>query len=294
MSKFRLQMARRRGEAIAAEKGFTDLPVDPFAIAADEEIVVQAKPPDKVGVSGGITFEDAGTVIFYATNIENEGFRRFTIAHELGHYFLEGHPEEILKSSPLHVSRAGFTEGGSSIEIEADHFASGLLMPSKLVRKSLARGRIGLAGIEGLSSQAKCSLTAAAIRAAECSPYPMAVIVSKGPDIAYGFLSDNFKALGRLSYPKKGEPLPMSATRHFNAEPDNVTFAAQTCGQSSVSDWFDGPHGIELDEEIIGLGGYGFTLTVLSSEALPDDPDDEEDEEAALIESYTPKFAYGR
>lgn len=50
-----------------------------------------------------------------------------------------------------------------------------------------------------------------------------------------------------------------------------------------------------MDEEVIGLGAYGFTLTVLSSEELADDPDDEAyEEEASLIESWTPKFARGR
>jgi len=33
---------------------------------------------------------------------------------------------------------------------------------------------------------------------------------------------------------------------------------------------------------------------VLSSDALAEDPDEEDDEEAQLIESYTPRFAYGR
>jgi hypothetical protein len=49
-----------------------------------------------------------------------------------------------------------------------------------------------------------------------------------------------------------------------------------------------------LDEEIIGLGKYGYTLTVLSSDALPDDPLDAEDEDAELVRSWTPHFAYGR
>lgn len=92
--------------------------------------MVEPKHPDQVGVSGGIIFHGESVGIFYATNIKSEGFRRFTVAHELGYYFLEGHPEEILKTAPIHISRAGFTQGASSIELEADHFASGLLMPS--------------------------------------------------------------------------------------------------------------------------------------------------------------------
>lgn len=45
---------------------------------------------------------------------------------------------------------------------------------------------------------------------------------------------------------------------------------------------------------MIGIGAYGFTLTVFSSEELPEDPYEAEDDEAELIESYQPKFAYGR
>ena len=58
--------------------------------------------------------------------------------------------------------------------------------------------------------------------------------------------------------------------------------------------WFDGDSRVALDEEVIGLGKYGYTLTILSGEELPDDPDQEEDEEADLIEQWTPRFAYKR
>lgn len=294
MSKFRLSWARQCGERKAKEHGFEAFPIDPFMIASNEDIVVEPKSPDQVGVSGGIVFHQDSVGIFYATNIRSEGFQRFTVAHELGHYFLEGHPEEILKTAPLHVSRAGFTQGDSSIELEADHFASGLLLPSLLVSAALLRDRVGLQGIESLAEISRCSLTASAIRAAECSPYPMAVIVSRSDKVSYAFLSDGFKRLGHLSLLRKGSPLPVGTTRSFNAKPENVSAGARDCGQAALSDWFEGPVGVDLDEEVVGLGSYGYTLTVLSSEELPDPPDEEEDEEAALVESYTPRFAYGR
>ena len=177
MSKFRIQMARRQGELKAKEMGYDCFPVDPFAISEAEDIIVEPKAPDQVGVSGGIIFHNDNVGIFYATNIKSEGFRRFTVAHELGHYFLEGHPEEILKTAPIHISNAGFSQGTNSIELEADHFASGLLMPTRLVGKVIGGNRIGLDGIVALSQLAECSLTASAIRAAECSDYPMAVVV---------------------------------------------------------------------------------------------------------------------
>ena len=296
MSRFRLAWARQRGERKAKECGFEAFPIDPFKIAMDEGILVEAKSPDQVGVSGGILFVDDGVGIFYATNIESRGFQRFTVAHELGHYFLDGHPEEILKAGPMHVSRAGFTQGGCSIELEADHFASGLLLPTRLVTRLLGDGPIGLEGIDTLCKEAECSLTASAIRAAECSPYPMAIVVSRGDRICYGFLSDGFKRLGDLSYPKKDSPLPEGATRQFNADPANVALGRRECGQTSLQDWFDGQSKVLLDEEIVGLGNYGFTLTIFSSEDLVEDPGEDEDgdEEEQLIESYALRFARGR
>lgn len=294
MTVFRLTMACQHGDRIAQEHGFTTFPVDPFKIAEAEQIDVEAKDPEHEGVSGCIIFHNNGVGIIYATHIRSEGFQRFTVAHELGHYFLDGHEEEIRKSSPIHLSRAGFTQGQSRIEIEADHFAAGLLMPSRLTRASLAKAPIGLDGVRYLANDAETSLTAAAIRTAECASYPVAVVVSRGGQVAYGFLSEGFKRLGRLRFLRKGDSLPATFTRTFNADPEKVRQGRTGCGATTLAAWFNGPSHVELDEEVIGLGKYGYTLTVLSSEALPDDPDEQEDEEQELIESWTPKHAYGR
>ena len=96
-----------------------------------------------------------------------------------------------------------------------------------------------------------------------------------------------FKQLGKLAWLRKGTPLPQTLTHHFNSVPSNVISAAKRCGETRLGDWFGGPKGVELDEEVVGLGNYGFTLTVLSSEAELTLPDEEEDEEAALERSWT-------
>lgn len=293
MAGFRLKSATQIGEKVAAEAGFTSFPVRPLKIAEDNSIHVEAKPPDVQGISGALIFAHDQVTLIYSTEHDNRGFENFSIAHELGHYFLPGHPEEIMKAGGAHMSRANFTEN-SSIELEADHFASGLLLPSTLTRKYLLNNQVGLAGILGLADTAECSVTAAAIRAAECSPYPMAIVVSQGDKVAYAFLTDSFKALGKLTWLRKGSPLPATATKMFNADPTNVLRAKQVHAETDLATWFDGSARIALDEEVIGLGRYGFSLTILSSEALPEDPDQEEDEEAELIEQWTPRFAYKR
>lgn len=286
--------ARQCGERKARELGYDSFPIDPFEIAESEEISLWPKKPDQVGVSGGIIFNGDDVAIFYSTDIKSDGFQRFTVAHELGHYFLEGHPAAIKTIGPAHVSRAGFTEGTRSIEIEADHFASGLLLPTTLVHRHLDNEAVGLEGIDALAELSRCSLTACAIRAAECSPYPMAIVVSRGNEVRYAFLSERFKRLGQLEFLRQGAALPQSLTQRFNANPANVASGKRDCQGTTLRSWFGGQRHIELDEQVVGLGAYGFTLTVLSTEAPPPDPEEEIDEEAELLESYTPKFAYGR
>jgi hypothetical protein len=55
--------------------------------------------------------------------------------------------------------------------------------------------------------------------------------------------------------------------------------------RSDLQTWFGGSRSIELREDIIGLGRYGKTLTVLHGIELPDDQD-----EGELTESWTPRF----
>ena len=64
MSKFKIKAARLHGEKIAKENGFTEFPILPKKIAAENEIEVVAKPPDKEGVSGGIVFQSNDAVSY--------------------------------------------------------------------------------------------------------------------------------------------------------------------------------------------------------------------------------------
>jgi len=293
MPSFQLKMATQLGEKIAADHGFASLPVKPFKIAEAKEIPVEAKPPEVKGVSGAMIFVDGDARIIYSRDLNNRGFENFCVSHELGHYFLPGHPEEIIKQGGTHLSRANFSEA-TSIELEADHFASGLLLPSVLTKKFLDSQQVGLEGVLALAETAECSRTAAAIRAAECSGYPVAVIMSRADKIAYAFLSEGFKQLGNLAWLRKGTPLPSSLTQRFNSNPANVLKAEKACGETHLGDWFGGVKGITLDEEVVGLGSYGFTLTILSSESRLSEHNEEEDEDAELEKSWTPKFAYNR
>ena len=135
MKRDRLAWAGRRAEKLIAERGVTALPVDVETIAHEEGILVTAMPSHITGVSGMLQKSGENFGIGYATFVDNPGFQRFSIGHELGHYFLEGHPEALLRDGP-HQSRAGFSSG-DRYELEADHFAASLLMPNPLFARAL-------------------------------------------------------------------------------------------------------------------------------------------------------------
>jgi hypothetical protein len=108
-------------------------------------------------------------------------------------------------------------------------------------------------------------------------------------------MTDSFKALGKLSFLRKGSYLPASATRDFNQNSDNVFNMKRTYAETTLYDWFDSSRQIILDEEVIGLGKYGYTLTILSSEDVYIDPEHEDyNEEEELEKSWTANFAYRR
>jgi hypothetical protein len=291
MSKvFSLRIARQTAEAFLKEEGITALPVDPFSIADSRDITVQGKPEDRDGVSGMLLRHGNDFGIIYATHIPNPGFQRFSVAHELGHYFLPGHIDQVLKGG-AHLSRAGFVTN-DPYELEADHFAAGLLMPETPFRKAMDKYDPGLHAIEAVADLAMTSRTATAIRFAELSDAAVAVIVSTGDRIDYCFMSDAMKSLPKLDWIRKGTALPNgTAAARLAADREAVLAGERLTDEVDVRDWLGGPTKASVSEESVGLGRYGKVLTVLVSNSIGqnDDPDDDENDED-LVESWTPRF----
>jgi len=226
--------------------------------------------------------------IAYATHLDNPGFERFSIAHELGHFFLPGHIDAVLGNSDIHESRAGFTSS-NHYELEADHFAAALLMPRQMFSAALRRTGDGLAAIEHLAGICKTSLTATAIRYAQCIRDPVAIVVSSGGTIDYCFMSDALKEYDGIDWIRKRQTVPRTtSTFAFSSDPDKVRRADRIEETSDLQTWFGGSRSIELREDVIGLGRYEKTLTVLHGIEIPDDQDEEVDE--ALTGSWTPRF----
>jgi len=286
---FRLDEAKRQGEKLAEEEGCTSFPVDLNAIADKRDILIEKIGDAKPGVSAMLLRDGNSFGIFYSTAIPSRGFQRFSIAHELGHYFLEGHIDQIpYDDSGFHASKAG----GFSRDVyeqEADSFASGLLMPAKLYRRALNGFEDGLVGVKALADLCQTSLTATAIRYAELTEAASAIIISTGKTVDFACLSPAMKGFAGLTWLRPGDLLPRGTlTANFNTQ--RAQFNEDELGdETDLRLWFDGTRPRNVIEEVIGLGGYGKTLTIVTCTDTDGDGEDEEEEDS-LRESLTPRF----
>lgn len=274
-------------ERLLQELQIDSLPIDPFAIARRLDIELRPLPANMGGASGMLLHVNGEFGICYPTHLDNDGFKNFSVAHEIGHYRLPGHPDAIFDAQGRHVSHASF-RSVDKYEQEADHFAAALLMPTKLFTAAAKRAGEGLNAIERLKGECVTSLEATAIRFAQTNRDPVAVIRSDGRTIDYAFMSGPLKDFPGLDWIRKGTPLPADClTASFNTDKNNIEQAARAEGVSELQDWFNGSNQQEIVEEVIGLGSYGKTLTVLTG---MESPDEVEDEDGDLEESWTPRF----
>ena len=207
--------------------------------------------------------------ILYDATIQNPGYQRFSIAHELGHFFIDGHLDYVTSDGGVHESQAGF-QSSDSYEREADFFASGLLMPAALTDAVIRQQADGLAAVQAIQRETVASLTAAAIRYVDLSGIPVAVVVSREGRVDYSFLSDSLRSLTDITWPRRGTALPS----------DTVTDAIhrQARGQASpesaeidLRDWLGGSRKVRALEEVVTLGSYGRVLTIVTPLELVDD-----------------------
>lgn len=113
------------------------VPVDVIKIANANDIKVYEGKLNKK-ISGAIRYdkdEDRFAILVNKNNVKTR--QRFTIAHELGHYFLH---KEFLKSEEIHVdimyrSAEKSDEEDKKREKEVDYFAGALLMNRTLLKR---------------------------------------------------------------------------------------------------------------------------------------------------------------
>lgn len=141
-------------ESIALEYRIKATPIE--SIIDDEGLAVYYDSYGK-DTFDGMTFYDKGKFFIHLnTDLGNKlgsPKGRFTLAHELGHYYIDSHriglKKGLLEPHPSNTNRKQF----NLIEREADYFASCLLMPEVRFRKDCYRKKFGIELIDFLKEE---------------------------------------------------------------------------------------------------------------------------------------------
>jgi hypothetical protein len=185
---------------------------------------------------------------------------RFSIAHELGHYFIESH-RELLVAGKSHNSTPGFI-CDNTLEVEADEFAAALLIPVSHIEQRLRRRSfMTLAEILKLGDDWQSSARSAAIRYVRYTGEACAMVVSKQGKTTRYIPSDEAVGLGYRFTGIRSLP-EGSAAQRLNNDPSKKGVEE---AHSTSKRWF--PYlrdERDLHEESFRLGGSGYVLTLLS------------------------------
>lgn len=283
MNKMNHAEIRAKAQEIIDRFCIQELPVNPFDIAHQLNILLYPMPPDKKGgISGALIRSGHDFGILYATNIPNTGYKRFTVAHEIGHFVLDEHVDHLqLSDGSIHYSRPG--SSGDKYEREADYFAACLLMPDPLFTQAMTANEDGISAITALADTCKTSLTATAIRYIEKTASIAAIVVSERDKILYTFFSNEMDRL-EVERSSPNTLLPVtSLTYEINQNGDHLD---EDSGDTSMQNWFESPFDTDGWEEVKRLGSYEKTLTVLTFQGDREEMLAEEN----MIDSWEPRF----
>ncbi len=282
----RLKSIQLCARKVLLDHGFlSELPVRPKDLAKKLGITLMPFDPPQRDISGCLMMVGSSFGIGYSTAIESEGFQNFTVAHELGHYFIADHPMAVL-SNGNHYSRSGYISK-DRYEREADAFAAELLMPWSLVSPLISKATPGFEGIKLLSESCESSLVAAAIRYCEVTDECVAAMVSHLGTVEFMTSSSSFKQLPGLDWLHKREQVPTEVpTYRFGTNLDWVRTCSFSQEGTFLNRWFPNAAKQEVEEDVVGLGSYERTLTVLITDAVPEVEEEEEESGDCYIERW--------
>lgn len=124
----------QKAEKLLKEHGLMNVPVDVFKCAKCVNVDTQSVWFDDESISGLFIIKDKSAFIRYNLN-DGEARQRFTVAHELGHFFLHSKETSLFLDKAEKVMYRNFdsTTGEKAKEREANAFAAALLMPRGLL-----------------------------------------------------------------------------------------------------------------------------------------------------------------
>lgn len=196
-------------------------------------------------------------MILYNSEVNSEGRKRFTVAHEFGHYLLHRHQQDSFECGDDDIETG---DGKQNIETEADLFASTLLMPLDDFRRQIDGQSVNFDLLGQCADRYGVSLTAAALRWTEIAEKRVVLIASRDDHMLWAKANQAaFKSGAYFATRKRTIELPRGALAHsFNSESTTQTQSTEArC-------WFPRePSSMPLIEITRVAGQYDYTLTLL-------------------------------
>ena len=111
------------------------IPVDVYAVASAHDIIIV--DDDLQDNISGVLFAESDPVIIGVNRHHHYNRKRFSIAHELGHYFQHRGSSKLFIDVFLRDERS--SEGIDPQEMDANAFAAALLMPKEAIFEYLRK-----------------------------------------------------------------------------------------------------------------------------------------------------------
>ena len=194
-------------------------------------------------------------------NDQNSNRGRFTFAHELGHYFLDEHREGLQTGRVTPHPSFNNLIRSNMIEMEADYFASCLLIPQYSLREVPTGNSFSFDTICHLSETFQVSILATLIRFAEIGTHEVFVVISRDNIVRWFLRSKDFP-----KYPfrfKVGSTLPPTtvAGEYFTKKDAKYS----TVERVYVEDWFYTRNNSDrlLNEQCMFVDKYGYVISLI-------------------------------
>ncbi len=212
---------------------------------------------DFTSIDGVLIRKSGKGIIAVNRNVKEEGRKNFTICHEIGHYILPKHGSVSCKADEID----SWNKSNSPYEVEANRFASELLLPTKAIYPLVRDKKATLSLTKEIANDFKASLTATTLKCVEITEERCAVVWSVDGQIKWCKPNENFR-----SYIPK---------RHLDSDSiayqlSQTSIIQEKDGFVYANAWIDGDSLTSNDkiwEDSIHLPAYKGVLTILTLDA---------------------------
>jgi hypothetical protein len=235
------------------------------------DLGLSVREVDSEGFEGALVRSSLGMkgIIFVKRSTREFSRKRFTIAHEIGHYILHSEQEKLSCGSSDIEDLGG---DQPDMERQADEFASELMLPSPEVRQRIGKEWPSIHVVTSISEFFDVSLTASARKYCDVASQSCAAVWIQEGKIRWFHPSPSFKYWVRVGDEIGYDSLAAQVVRGKTVSDEMEEVPAEDWISSS---WLK--EGSQIKEQSIAMPYYKGCLSILWANREIEDKPSEED-----------------